>query len=179
LRGKPCPPFLGFPTPSRSRAPVSASAFGDSRERSDRSGCYSVQEATKGSLYCAHQSQRPLLSSQERPSLQAPLRSRHPTRRHRRLTRIRRDRSRYPARSAAGDRRSAAAPQRLGTCGGPLSPADHHIDLPTQSQREQTSRSRQSRTGISAPHPGRPSRRARPDAGIPPHHQYWGESCCE
>jgi len=39
-----------------------------------------------------------LLSSQAHLSLQAPLRSRRPTLRRRRLTRTRRDRSRYPGR---------------------------------------------------------------------------------
>jgi hypothetical protein len=40
----------------------------------------------KGSVDCVHQFRHPLLSSRERQSLQAPLRSRHPTLRHRRLT---------------------------------------------------------------------------------------------
>jgi hypothetical protein len=68
----------------------------DSLERSGGSRCYPILEAPEGSIDCVHQFRRPLLSSQERPSLQAPLRSRHPTLRHRRLTRTRRDRSRYP-----------------------------------------------------------------------------------
>ena len=79
----------------RPRAPVSAGPVADSRERGNGSGCHSIREATKGSVDCVHQFRRPLLSSQERPSLQAPLRSRHPTLRHRRLTRTRRARSRY------------------------------------------------------------------------------------
>jgi len=62
----------------------------------DGSGCYPVIDAIKGSVDCAHQSRRPLLSSQAHLSLQAPLRSRHATLRHHRLTRTRRDRSRYP-----------------------------------------------------------------------------------
>ena len=65
-------------------------------ERNDGSGCYPALEAIKGSVNCVHQFRRPLLSSQERPSLQAPLRSRRPILRHRRPTRSRRDRSRYP-----------------------------------------------------------------------------------
>jgi hypothetical protein len=48
-----------------------------------------------GPVDCVHQVRRPLLSSRERPSLQAPLRRHHLTLRHRRLTRSRRDRSRY------------------------------------------------------------------------------------
>jgi hypothetical protein len=68
----------------------------DSQEQSDGSGCYPALKATKGSVDCVHQFRRPLLSSPERPSLQAPLRSRHLTLRHRRLSRSRRDRSRYP-----------------------------------------------------------------------------------
>jgi hypothetical protein len=96
---------------------------------------------------------RPLLSSRERPSLQAPPAA---ATRPDGTVALRGSAATdpdTPARSAAGDRRSAAAPQRLGTCGGPLSPADHHIDLPIQSQREQTSRSRQSSRGVSTPHP--------------------------
>jgi hypothetical protein len=50
----------------------------------------------KGPVDCVHQCRCLLLSSQERPSLQAPLRRCHLTLRHRRLTRSRRDRSRYP-----------------------------------------------------------------------------------
>ena len=61
-----------------------------------RARCYSVLEVQKGSVDCVHQFRRPLLSSQERPSLQAPLRSRHPTLSHRRLTRTRRGQSRSP-----------------------------------------------------------------------------------
>jgi hypothetical protein len=53
-------------------------------------------KAIKGLVDCEHQQNRPSLSNRARLSLQAPLRSRHPTRRHRRLTRTRRDRSRYP-----------------------------------------------------------------------------------
>jgi hypothetical protein len=68
----------------------------DSLERSGGSRCYPILEAPKGPVDCVHQFRRPLLSSQEHPSLQAPLRSRHPTLRHRRLTRTRRDQSRYP-----------------------------------------------------------------------------------
>ena len=45
--------------------------FGN-RERNEGSGCYSVLEATKGSVDCVHRFRRPLPSSQERPSLQAP-----------------------------------------------------------------------------------------------------------
>jgi hypothetical protein len=72
--------------------------YNSTRERSDRSECYPVLEAIKGSVDCVHQFRRPLLSRQGRPSLQAPLRSRHPTLPRRRLTRTRRDRSRYPDR---------------------------------------------------------------------------------
>jgi hypothetical protein len=50
----------------------------------------------KGPVDCVHQCRRLLLSSQERPSLQAPLRRHHLTLRRRRLTRSRRNRSRYP-----------------------------------------------------------------------------------
>jgi hypothetical protein len=42
------------------------------RKRSDGSGYYPILEVTKGSVYCVHQSRRPLLSSQERPSLRCP-----------------------------------------------------------------------------------------------------------
>jgi len=54
-----------------------------------------------------------LLSSQEPQSLQAPLRSRRPTLRRRRLTRTRPDRSRYPgqmSRRWLTTRRRAATP---------------------------------------------------------------------
>jgi len=85
----------------------------DSLERSGGSRCYPILEAPEGSVDCVHQFRRPLLSSQERPSLQAPLRSRHPTLRHRRLTRTRRDRSRYPGQMShrwLTTRRRAATP---------------------------------------------------------------------
>ena len=62
----------------------------------------SILEAPKGAVDCLDQFRCALLSSQERPSLQAPLRSHHSTLRHRRLTRTRRDRSRYPGPMAAG-----------------------------------------------------------------------------
>ena len=71
-----------------------------------------VREPTKGSVDCVHQFRRPLLSSQDRPS-QAPLRSRHPTLWHRRLRGAAATDPDTPARSAAGDRRPAAASQRL------------------------------------------------------------------
>lgn len=64
--------------------------FADRRERTDGSGCYSVLEATKGSVDCVYQSWRALLSGQERPSLQVFLRSLHLTLQHRRLTKSRR-----------------------------------------------------------------------------------------
>ena len=88
----------------------------DSLERSGGSRCYPILEAPEGSVDCVHQFRRPLLSSQERPSLQAPLRSRHPTLRHRRLMRTRRDRSRYPgqmSRRWLTTRRRAATPRDL------------------------------------------------------------------
>jgi hypothetical protein len=65
----------------------------------------------KGPVDCVHQCRRLLLSSQERPSLQAPLRRHHLTLRHRRLTRSRRDRSRYPGEMS---RWSATRPQPQG-----------------------------------------------------------------
>jgi hypothetical protein len=86
----------------------------DSLERSGGSRCYPILEAPEGSVDCVHQFRRPLLSSLERPSLQAPLRSRHPTLRHRRLTRTRRDRSRYPDQMShrwLTTRRRAATPR--------------------------------------------------------------------
>jgi hypothetical protein len=54
----------------------------------------------KGPVDCVHQVRRPLLSSRERPSLQAPLRRHHLSLRHRGLTRSRRGRSRYPGQSS-------------------------------------------------------------------------------
>ena len=70
----------------------------------------------KGPVDCLHQFRCPLLSSQERLSLQAPLRGRHRTRRHRGPTRSRRDRSRYPgqmSRRWLTTRRRAATPRNL------------------------------------------------------------------
>src|SRR5437763_7832612 len=64
-------PFFGFPTAlsikSTGLGPV---LFADSREPSRGSRCYSVLEATKGSIDCVRQFRCALLSSQERPSLQ-------------------------------------------------------------------------------------------------------------
>jgi hypothetical protein len=88
----------------------------DSLERSGGSRCYPILEAPEGSVDCVHQFRRPLLSSQERPSLQVSLRSRHPTRRRRGLTRTRLDRSRYPgqmSRRWLTTRRRAATPRNL------------------------------------------------------------------
>jgi hypothetical protein len=105
---------------------------------------------TEGSADCVHQFRRPLLSSQERPSLQAPLRSRHPTLRHRRLTRTRRDRSRYPgqmSRRWLTTRRRAATPRNLRGRLVPLTTIST-----CRPQREQASRSRRSRTAVPAPY---------------------------
>ena len=123
----------------------------DSLERSGGSRCYPILEAPEGSVDCVHQFRRPLLSSQERPSLQAPLRSRHPTLRHRRLTRTRRDRSRYPgqmSRRWLTTRRRAATPRNLRGRLVPLTTI-WACRLP---HSEQTSRPRQSSTGVSHGH---------------------------
>jgi len=87
---------VGFPTPLDQEHGFNRCSILDSLEQSGGSRCYPILEAPEGSVDWVHVFRRPLLSSRERPSLQAPLRSRHPTLRHRRLTRTRRDRSRYP-----------------------------------------------------------------------------------
>ena len=94
--GLPRLPAFGFSYPFSIRSTAYCCSILDSLERSGGSRCYPILEAPEGSVDCVHQFRRPLLSSQERPSLQAPLRSRHPTQRYRRLTRTHRDRSRYP-----------------------------------------------------------------------------------
>ena len=92
-----------------------------SRDRSAGDGCSSVLGAPKGSVDCVHQFRRPLLSSLERLSLQAPLHSRHPTLRHRGLTRTLRDRSRYPGQRS---RQWSTTRRRLATLElGPRSPS--------------------------------------------------------
>jgi hypothetical protein len=108
-----------------------------------------------------------LLSSQERPSLQALLRSRHPTLRHRRLSRTRHARSRYPGQMShrwSTTRHRAARRRHFRT---PLGPAHRLAGRP---QREHISRS--------LIHPGRFRRptqksslpdRASPDSGSRQH----------
>ena len=105
----------------------------------------------KGPVDCLHQFRCRLLSSQERLSLQAPLRGRHRTRRHRGPTRSRRDRSRYLGRMSRRwltTRRRAATPRNLR---GRLVPLTT-ISACRLPHREHTSRSRQSGTGVSAPY---------------------------
>jgi hypothetical protein len=131
----------------------------DSLERSGGSRCYPILEAPEGSVDCVHQFRRPLLSSQERPSLQAPLRSRHPTLRHRRLTRTRRDRSRYPGQMShrwLTTRRRAATPRNLRGRLVPLTTTSACRLL----QREQTS-PRANRARAFRRRTGQPSRRDR------------------
>ena len=139
----------------------------DSLERSGGSRCYPILEAPEGSVDCVHQFRRPWLSNRVRPSLPAPLRSRHPTQRHRPLTRTRRDRSRYRGQMShrrLTTLRRAATPRNL---------RDRLVPLTTISacrlpQRGQTSRSRQSGTVVSTPYCAAISAgQAQPDAGSP------------
>ena len=134
-------PAFGFPTPSRSGARLQPLLYTGQPGAKRRKQCYPILEAPEGSVDCVHQFRRPLLSSQEHPSLQAPLRSRHPTLRHRRLTRTRLDRSRYPgqmSRRWLTTRRRAATPRNLRGRSVPLTT----ISTCRLPQREQTSRSR-------------------------------------
>jgi hypothetical protein len=166
--GRVRPPAIANPRvsyPSRSEARLQPCSLLDSLERSDGSGCYSVLdlEAPKGSVECVHQFRRPLLSSREHPSLPALLRSRHPTQRHRRLTRTHRGRSQYPgqmSRRWSTTRRRAATPRNLR---GRLVPFTTISTCPAQ--WEQTRRfARRSRRRTAGP-----SRRgrARPDGYTP------------
>ena len=148
--GLPRLPAFGFPTLSRSGARLQPLLYTGQPGAKRRKQALSILEPPEGSVDCVHQFRRPLLSSQERPSLQAPLRSRHPTLRHRRLTRTRRDRSRYPgqmSRRWLTTRRRAATPRNLR---GRLVPLTT-ISVCRLPHLEQTSRSRQSSAGVSVP----------------------------
>ena len=70
---------LRVPTPLDEEHGFNRCSILDSLERSGESRCYPILEAPEGAVDCVHQLRRPLLSNQERPSLQAPLRNRHPT----------------------------------------------------------------------------------------------------
>jgi hypothetical protein len=152
-RGLPRLPALGFPTPLDQKHGFNRCPLLDSLERSDGSGCYSVLdlEAPKGSVECVHQFRGPLLSSREHPSLPALLRSRHPIQRHRRLTRTHRGRSRYRGQMS---RRWSTTRRRAATL---RDSRDRLVPLIAISacrlaQREQTRRSRRSRTAVPAPY---------------------------
>jgi len=99
--------YIPFPIKSTIFRPV---LFADNRERNDRSGCYSVLEAPKGSVDCVHQFRR---SREHRASGHPSAAATRPygTAAVRRPAATDPD---TPARSAANNRRPAAAPQRLG-----------------------------------------------------------------
>jgi hypothetical protein len=148
--GLPRLPAFGFPTLSRSGARLQPLLYTGQPGAKRRKQALSILEPPEGSVDCVHQFRRPLLRSQERLSLQAPCRSRHPTLWHCRLTRTRRDRSRYPgqmSRRWLTTRRRAATPRNLR---GRLVPLTT-ISVCRLPHLEQTSRSRQSSAGVSVP----------------------------